>query len=282
MDHSVFNPEQVYLDQQFDSKEQLLSFVAQKFAAAVLPGQEEKIYQAMVQREQQSSTAVGGGIAIPHCSLAEVQDFSLLILTLRQGMDFTAFDNQHCRLFFCIIGPQSDRSSHVRLLSTLTVGLSKTDAYQQLLTCKTAQSFISLLLRLMEIPADNRGGDVVPLTAPGAQSASDYPVYKVELYCQRERVFQTLLEELSAISSSAPVVIEATNISRYLSKVPLFAAILADDKPHRFLRLIIGVVSSQDLPKLKQRVEQLLTNKKNSGLLLLCLPISSACGAIDY
>jgi len=70
----------------------------------------EKIEAALVEREELSSTGLSKGIAIPHCSFDEIDDFVVGLIVDKKGVDFNALDGERTHLFFFIIGPKNARN----------------------------------------------------------------------------------------------------------------------------------------------------------------------------
>jgi PTS system nitrogen regulatory IIA component len=59
------------------------------------------------QRERIGTTGFGGGIAIPHCSLDDIEEFVVGLLIVSDGVDFESLDGKKTTTFFFIIGPKS-------------------------------------------------------------------------------------------------------------------------------------------------------------------------------
>ncbi len=91
------------------SREEVLNAMA-KLAkqSPVLASMEESIIlKGLTEREELSTTGFGNGIAIPHCRLDGVEDFVVGILSVPNGAEFAAMDNQPVKLFVFIVAPSS-------------------------------------------------------------------------------------------------------------------------------------------------------------------------------
>lgn len=98
------------------SKKQALQELASK--AAELTGQNERsILEVLVQREKLGSTAVGGGIAIPHGKLGKCEALFGLFARLARPVDFEALDGQPVDLIFLLLAPEDAGADHLKALA---------------------------------------------------------------------------------------------------------------------------------------------------------------------
>ncbi len=100
------------------SKRRALEYVASRLAM-VAPPSERLIFAALVAREGLGSTGLGGGIALPHALLDELEESYSLLATLKTPLDFEAADRVGVTFIFALIAPggQSAGKSHVPILS---------------------------------------------------------------------------------------------------------------------------------------------------------------------
>ena len=69
--------------------------------------------EAILAREELSTTAIGEGVAIPHAKSAAVSKAGLAAGVSKEGIDYEAFDGSLSHLFFMIAAPDGDRKSVV-------------------------------------------------------------------------------------------------------------------------------------------------------------------------
>jgi len=97
-------------------KKQLLQELAHR--AAALTGQNEReIFDTLMQREKLGSTAVGNGVAIPHCKLSKLTKIFGLFARLDQPIDFDALDGQPVDLVFLLLAPEGAGADHLKALA---------------------------------------------------------------------------------------------------------------------------------------------------------------------
>ena len=123
--------------------------------------------QAVFAREEQSSTGVGEGIAIPHAKTAAVCKAGLAALTVPDGVEFDSLDGDPVKLVFLIAAPEHAENTHIDMLSRLSAMLMDEDFRARLLAAKTPQEF------LQEIDKAEQAEQL------SSQTASDKTTYEI-------------------------------------------------------------------------------------------------------
>ncbi len=96
-------------------------------------------------RERQGTTALPGGIAIPHAKSRSVSALGITVMTVPNGVDFGAADGEKSRLIFLLVGPESDPSGYLDMLSTLIRTLKNHPGLSdQLVAAKSSTEFLTL------------------------------------------------------------------------------------------------------------------------------------------
>lgn len=96
-------------------------------------------------REQESTTAVGEGVAIPHCKSDSVKAPGLAAMTLQNGVDYDAPDGDPVKVIFLIAAPNTKENVHVDVLSKLSVLLLDENFTASLLKAKTVEEFLKVV-----------------------------------------------------------------------------------------------------------------------------------------
>src|SRR5260370_39113254 len=100
----ILSPHDVLIDVRAANKRQLLKELAAKAAISVGLGVEQ-VRPYLLKREELGSTGIGGGIAIPHARLPDLQRPYGLLATLKQPMEFSAIDRQAVDIVFVLVLP---------------------------------------------------------------------------------------------------------------------------------------------------------------------------------
>lgn len=115
----LLNPACIELNLQERRKEELIRELTGVLARSGDIADVEGLSEAILAREEISSTGIGSGIAIPHCLSDQVEETRLAFGRKDEGAKFDAVDNQPVHLFFLLIGPAGDHARHLRVLSKI-------------------------------------------------------------------------------------------------------------------------------------------------------------------
>ncbi len=100
--------------------------------------------KGILAREEKGSTAVGEGIAIPHAKSEAVKAPSLAAMTVPEGVDYEALDDEPSNLLFMIAAP-NDGNVHLEVLSRLMTILMDEDFRAKLLAAKDKDEFLKVI-----------------------------------------------------------------------------------------------------------------------------------------
>ncbi len=101
-------------------KQQIISELARHLARTQFDLNADLLTQALLAREALASTAVGEGVAFPHCKFEAAPRLFICLGRSRQGVDFGAFDKLPTHLFFLLVAPESMASLHLKALSRIS------------------------------------------------------------------------------------------------------------------------------------------------------------------
>lgn len=96
-------------------------------------------------RERLGSTAIGEGVAIPHCRTPHSSKELGFLVRLEKPIDFDAPDQKSIDLLFFLIVPTESRQQHLQLLSELAEVFSQAKVRQQLRSATSAEILYSSL-----------------------------------------------------------------------------------------------------------------------------------------
>lgn len=105
----------------------------------------EEYKKAILAREDQSSTGLEEGIAIPHAKTSAVKIPSIAFGLSKNGVDYESLDGEPSKLFFMIAAPANASDTHIEILSKLTTMLLDDEIREKLLEVKTKQEVIDIL-----------------------------------------------------------------------------------------------------------------------------------------
>lgn len=106
------------------------------------------VLDALLAREKLGSTALGDGIAIPHCRLADCTAPIGVLLSLADGVDYLAPDDEPVDLLFILVVPENANEAHLQILSALAGLLIEPDNRAQLRDARDNLTLFETLQRL--------------------------------------------------------------------------------------------------------------------------------------
>jgi mannitol/fructose-specific phosphotransferase system IIA component (Ntr-type) len=113
-------------------------------------GDYDDVHRAVVRREQELSTGIGFGVAIPHGRSPTVPELSLVAGVTPVPVPFDALDGEPVRLFFMTVGPEASAGQDVKVLSRIARLIRHEDVRDRLLRARTPEEFQHALLAAEE------------------------------------------------------------------------------------------------------------------------------------
>ncbi|MGZ7441032.1 fructose-specific PTS transporter subunit EIIC [Paenibacillus sp. TH7-28] len=129
--------ETMIMDLRASSKEAAIDELIASLAASGRINDSAKFKEAILKREEQASTGIGGGIAMPHAKTAAVNEPTVVFGKSGQGVDYDALDGEPAYLFFMIAAPEGAGNTHLRTLAALSRLLIDSDFIAKLKEAKT-------------------------------------------------------------------------------------------------------------------------------------------------
>ena len=115
----IMSVNSVMLSLKAGSKRQLLQELARK--ASELTGINERtVFDTILERENLGSTGFGGGTALPHGRLSELNKVCGIFARLSTAIDFDAVDNKPVDTVFLLLSPESSGADHLTALAQIS------------------------------------------------------------------------------------------------------------------------------------------------------------------
>ena len=130
----------------------------------------EEYRRVVMKREEEGTTGIGEGIAIPHGKSEAVSKPGLAAMVIQDGVEFDSLDGKPAKLLFLIAAPNTKDNIHLDVLSRLSTLLMDTEFRTALLDAKTPKEFLTCIDRaektkLDEIKQENGGYEILAITA---------------------------------------------------------------------------------------------------------------------
>lgn len=102
----------------------------------------EKYKNGVFQREEEGTTGIGEGIAIPHAKTDAVGAPGLAAMIVRDGVDYDSLDGEPVRMIFLIAAPNTEDNIHLTVLSRLSMLLMDDDFRANLMKAESVDEFL--------------------------------------------------------------------------------------------------------------------------------------------
>ena len=141
----LLSKESIALGVKVDSKDAAIDYLVNLHDAAGNISDKKTYKEGILKREEEGSTAIGEGIAIPHSKNKAVKRPGLAAMTVPDGVDYDSLDGQPSNLFFMIAAPESGSDVHLEVLSRLSMLLMDEDFRAELLKSADKDAFIEVV-----------------------------------------------------------------------------------------------------------------------------------------
>ena len=135
----------ILLDASPKSKSEALDQIVDLMVKSEKINDKEAYRKQVYAREEESTTGIGEGIAIPHGKCDAVTKPGLAAIVVKDGVDFDSLDGEPVTLMFLIAAPNTEDNIHLDVLSKLSVLLMNEEFTESLRNAKTVEEFMNII-----------------------------------------------------------------------------------------------------------------------------------------
>ena len=132
--HNLLMQDMIIPELKFQDSEgvlrEMVSFLKRKNRIA----KEKELYEKLNQREKLGSTAIGSGVAIPHCKLKEAKNPIVMLALSRKGVDFHSLDGKPSHIFFLVVSSPDNPSLNLQILAAIAHLVRKSNSLLKRIT----------------------------------------------------------------------------------------------------------------------------------------------------
>lgn len=133
------------LNPQISNKEEAIDHLVNLLDQSGKLNDKEIYKESVLNRESQSTTGIGDGVAIPHGQSEGVETAGLSAMVVKEGLDFKSLDGQPTYLFFMIGAPKDSGGAHLQALAQLSTLLMEEDFRNALINASSKEEFLQLI-----------------------------------------------------------------------------------------------------------------------------------------
>lgn len=230
----------------------------------------EKVFNTLREREELASTALGAGVAVPHCRISGLQKFVSGLVTTSRKIDYDAPDKEKVDIFPFVIGPEDNPKEHLKVLSGMARILRNPDTRKAIRSAGSPDELFSLL---MEIAADRE--PQLPAEPVGGMKL-------LHVFVRSEELFNDILQVFASGEFTGAMVLEAHESTEYMSSMPVFAGFW-NSELNTFNRLIAAVVKGSLLNQTIRNLEYVCGDlKTHNEVMVTVSDLHHVIGSLDY
>lgn len=125
--------------------QEVLREMAAKLAETRVVRDPATLFDRLWERERLGTTAIGHGVAIPHCKLDSLERVVVAVGLAPGGVDFGATDGAPVRLFFLVASPSRSPAEHLQCLAAISRWLRSPERVERLLAQHEPKAILELL-----------------------------------------------------------------------------------------------------------------------------------------
>jgi len=133
------------------SKRQALHVVAEA-AAQAMGMDENRVMDALLEREALSSTGLGSGVAVPHARIEGLTQVRAVFVRLDTPVAYGSVDDRPVDLLFALFAPPRDGAEHLRALAAVSRAMRSPELREKLRQARTLDAVHALFVK--NAPAD--------------------------------------------------------------------------------------------------------------------------------
>lgn len=141
----LLDKKSIRLDGKASDKNDALDQMVGLMAASGKISDVDKYHEGVYAREEESTTGIGDGIAIPHCKSDAVSRPGLAAMVVPAGVEFDSLDGEPVNLIFLIAAPDTEDNVHLDVLSKLSVLLMDEAFTAGLKSAESVDAFLNVI-----------------------------------------------------------------------------------------------------------------------------------------
>jgi mannitol/fructose-specific phosphotransferase system IIA component (Ntr-type) len=145
--NQLLSPERIRIGLPGSSKHEVINAMVDMLRDHEAIDRLEAVRTAVFEREEMMSTGVGKNLGLPHAKSEAATETVAAFATTAEAVEFGAIDDQPVRLVLLLVGPEQDKSQHIKILGRISRLASRDDLRDALLQATDAQKVIDILSR---------------------------------------------------------------------------------------------------------------------------------------
>ena len=231
---------------QVKDKKELLQQLAGIFSEKFSLISADTIYRALLEREELGTSGFGGGLALPHARMKELEDFAICIVTLKRPIKFDSVDKKRVGIVIAILGPDNRQEEYLRLLANISKNIRSKDVVSELKSARSEEALREIFAKY---------------TISLEEERSKLKDKLLIINLKDLKYFDVICHHFLERGVTNALVLESSALENYLMDSPLFSGFL------NFLtdrsggcKTIMAVVNEKDVIAISEDIERIMGN----------------------
>ncbi|WP_432403848.1 PTS fructose transporter subunit IIABC [Wukongibacter sp. M2B1] len=156
----LLNKDTITLELKSTTKSQVIDELVNKLDSSGKISNKKEFKKAILSREEQFSTGVGDGVAIPHAKTSAVKTPALAFGYSKEGIDYDSLDGKPAHIFFMIAGKEGSNNEHLETLSRLSTMLMNEEFRNKIMNLKSEKELLDIIDEHEEMKLKEEGSDM--------------------------------------------------------------------------------------------------------------------------
>lgn len=144
-DDNVFQKEVININTNVKTKEEAIDYMVKNLKEHRFIDNEDVVKKAILNREAESTTAIGMNVAIPHAKSDAVNQPTVAVLQNKEGVDWISLDESLPKILFMIVVPNDSNNTHLKLLQRLSRSLMDDKTREALINAPSKDDIYDIL-----------------------------------------------------------------------------------------------------------------------------------------
>ena len=142
---SLTRPDLIFVDLPGADGPTVLRAFAERVVERGIVADADQLYRRLLEREKLGTTALGHGVAVPHCKIDDLDKVVMAVGLFGKGVDFETIDDEPVRLLFLVISPNAAPAEHLRSLAAISRWVKADHHVERILEVGEPQAIFELL-----------------------------------------------------------------------------------------------------------------------------------------
>ena len=142
---SLTRPDLIFVDLPGADGPTVLRAFAERVVERGIVPDADRLYRLLLEREKLGTTALGEGVAVPHCKIEGLDEVVVALGLFGKGIEFEATDDIPVRLLFLVISPTAAPAEHLQALAAISRWVKADHHIDRILELREPQAIFELL-----------------------------------------------------------------------------------------------------------------------------------------